>query len=842
MATDVYEITQSELDFISMKVSESITGVASVAEIEIENDAGTKGAVYNQFNLVLITKDGVDIFRGYITSLDDDVTEGVLRVTAVDKFGLYSAIHPVETYATNTWDEIITDLVQTKEYGLGTTINILDGSSDVVAMALKSKTLLDILLEFCDAKNQDAYFDLNQDVLNIKTSGNRTAPETLIDGTDDIISWDIPRAGRDVKNRVTIYGQNTFKGTVTTIAETVLTASAVAWTVDEFIGSYVHIDSGTAAGKKYEIDDNTATTLTCTGDTMVTDGVAIGDTFHVDNPIIVQIEDRASQEYYRSSANPLIREKFEVDTSLTSEADAREKAQAILNEKAWTLEPATVVADGYEGLNAGELIHVTAPSSYDIDANYLVVEKIHDSLEDLTTIHMVKWIEEAGDIIADLIRRQRKIEQAYVDETTFALKVLRAYEFNEIEDTIISVKKKAVNESWTLGHATLGKIGHITAVTGTHGWWNTDYPKRKKCRVVNVNTTDCTNVQAEIYVAYDSDMNSDFDDIRFVGPSGETITHWRKEYASETDATFWLKIPYVAAESDYVFWMYYGKASDDTASDFDNTFPKTQYQSDSNLEAEWLMDEGTGTELADSSPNTNTGNFGAGAAAPSWNGSGIAFSGLDGSTTYTTADALSFDGGDHVDSGTDSSLDFTTEDFSIEFVLEPTTGFGLNDQIFARGKLNTDGYYCSVGSGGVLYLVISQAAAYQLVTSNAGAYVIDQTHHYVFVRDGATGYIYKDGVDVTSTSGTLIDPLTSARHAYIGRGDSAGVEIYGKMDIMRLYSRALPQKECQNHYELRKYALIDLSATTFGAEEDKDDATVQPILGSSSEWEEVSLA
>jgi len=70
-------------------------------------------------------------------------------------------------------------------------------------------------------------------------------------------------------------------GTVTTIAETILTDSAQAWTIDEHIGRTLLITSGLAKGSFYTIDDNAATTLTLTGDTLVSDGVVITDDYEI---------------------------------------------------------------------------------------------------------------------------------------------------------------------------------------------------------------------------------------------------------------------------------------------------------------------------------------------------------------------------------------------------------------------------------------------------------------------------------------------------------------------------------------------------------------------------------
>jgi len=67
-------------------------------------------------------------------------------------------------------------------------------------------------------------------------------------------------------------------GTVTAIAETVFTDTG------NFVDS-AHLEhtlvmtSGDAKGNMYTVDSNTVNALTCTGDTLVSDGVAIGDTY-----------------------------------------------------------------------------------------------------------------------------------------------------------------------------------------------------------------------------------------------------------------------------------------------------------------------------------------------------------------------------------------------------------------------------------------------------------------------------------------------------------------------------------------------------------------------------------
>lgn len=64
-------------------------------------------------------------------------------------------------------------------------------------------------------------------------------------------------------------------------AEEVLTDDGAAYDADEHNGRSLVIIDGNAAGNIYTIDDTTATTLVCTGDTLLTDGVLSGDAYKI---------------------------------------------------------------------------------------------------------------------------------------------------------------------------------------------------------------------------------------------------------------------------------------------------------------------------------------------------------------------------------------------------------------------------------------------------------------------------------------------------------------------------------------------------------------------------------
>ena len=79
-----------------------------------------------------------------------------------------------------------------------------------------------------------------------------------------------------------LFGYTGDKGSATeNPSETVLTDDGAAYDVDEHNGRSLVIIDGLAAGNIYTIDDTAATTLTCTGDTLLADGVRSGDEYKI---------------------------------------------------------------------------------------------------------------------------------------------------------------------------------------------------------------------------------------------------------------------------------------------------------------------------------------------------------------------------------------------------------------------------------------------------------------------------------------------------------------------------------------------------------------------------------
>ncbi len=98
-----------------------------------------------------------------------------------------------------------------------------------------------------------------------------------------------------------------------------------------------------------------------------------------------------------------------------------------------------------------------------------------------------------------------------------------------------------------------------------------EYARRKSITLSNSGSA-LTNYQIEVDVTYDSDMQADFDDIRFTGSDGATeLDFWLESKTDSTSAVFWVEVPSIPNGNSTIY-MYYGNSSVTSSSNGDNTF------------------------------------------------------------------------------------------------------------------------------------------------------------------------------------------------------------------------------------------------------------------------------
>ena len=363
------------------------------------------------------------------------------------------------------------------------------------------------------------------------------------------------------------------------------------------------------------------------------------------------------------------------------------------------------------------------------------------------------------------------------------------------------------------------------------------YSYRKEIPLNNAGASDLTNYQVKLLIGktngaegenFDLGENcqDDFDDIRFTNSGGTLLDYWIETVADSGTsklATVWVEVDSIPTVGVSMY-VYYSNSAAASASSFDNTFIK-DYSSDSGLVTQWLMDEGSGTTIADSSANTNTGTLGgdgAGDDLPSWVGSDGGVSGIDGTTTFSTGDALSFDGGDYVNCG-EGNFDYNegTIEAWINVPGEGGTIFGYN--MYAS---NSDYMDFKAGSGGIYFKW--RRGTNQIQPSSVTTIEIDKWVHCVITSDGSVYRMYINGTesDITVNEGSnngnwFADTWSLAPYASdigLWRRDSSENWFNGTIGAVRIYSRDLSADEITAHYERRKYTVTPPTLGAIGAQ------------------------
>lgn len=104
-------------------------------------------------------------------------------------------------------------------------------------------------------------------------------------------------------------------------------------------------------------------------------------------------------------------------------------------------------------------------------------------------------------------------------------------------------------------------------------WFNSNWDARKAVRLQNADATTYTNVVVKVAVTYDSDMQSDFDDLRFTDASGTTtLSYFVERYTASTDADVWVKVPTLTAADTTSIFMYYKNATASSTSSSTRAF------------------------------------------------------------------------------------------------------------------------------------------------------------------------------------------------------------------------------------------------------------------------------
>jgi hypothetical protein len=115
-------------------------------------------------------------------------------------------------------------------------------------------------------------------------------------------------------------------------------------------------------------------------------------------------------------------------------------------------------------------------------------------------------------------------------------------------------------------------------------WYDSNWGQRQRVRFANNDNTEYTNGAFLITVPYDSDMQADFDDLRFTAADGVTeIDFWIERFTSSVSADVWVQLPTLPAAGTVSTFMYYGNATANNVSSSSAVFIAVDDFEDNNI-------------------------------------------------------------------------------------------------------------------------------------------------------------------------------------------------------------------------------------------------------------------
>ncbi len=226
----------------------------------------------------------------------------------------------------------------------------------------------------------------------------------------------------------------------------------------------------------------------------------------------------------------------------------------------------------------------------------------------------------------------------------------------------------------------------------------------------------------------------------------------------------------------------------------------------------WHFNEGSGTTAYDQSGYANTGTLTNMNTSNPGGGNGNWTSGWNASGRF--GNALRFDGvNDYVNASKATQLGFTSGDFSMSFWINVPTGAPTDRGLMGRGTDTTDGWFVYYSGTPDIQFYTVQSGAQQAVTSSTWT-TFDTWHHIAITRTGATGKIFKDGVQI-GTASLFVDPIYNANRDFFIGGKSTELTNGGKatIDEVMIFNRSLSATEIKKIYEGRHNISIPLKFT-----------------------------
>jgi hypothetical protein len=184
---------------------------------------------------------------------------------------------------------------------------------------------------------------------------------------------------------------------------------------------------------------------------------------------IVSVQDSASQLALQTALGasvPVVIEQTETYTEITSEAEARAKAQSILDDSE-VIQTGSLKTWGGLAIRPGDVAHV-AVEDQQVDGDFRVAAIEYNLGSDETTVTLAENSEGVVDVLVELSDKVSRIEAANADTDAALVEYIAAKETIEIIETVRIFTRSVPATMFTLG-VNRGKIGAGSTIGDSRG-------------------------------------------------------------------------------------------------------------------------------------------------------------------------------------------------------------------------------------------------------------------------------------------------------------------------------------------------------------------------------------
>ena len=186
--------------------------------------------------------------------------------------------------------------------------------------------------------------------------------------------------------------------------------------------------------------------------------------------------------------------------------------------------------------------------------------------------------------------------------------------------------------------------------------------------------------------------------------------------------------------------------------------------------------------LNDTAPTSSSFQIGDGGAVNQTGKTYICYLFAGGESTAATARSVDFDGNDYLSVGSSSDFTLGTNNFTLETWIYPescTQDVGIPDPRSA----NTNAVQCMFGFNSSLQLFVYVNGSFLISPSSSTAMTANQWQHVAYCRNGSTGKIYLNGIEVASVTDNNNYVQASAAYSWHA---FQGATFVGKLSNVRI--------------------------------------------------------